>query len=139
MTKNLIETLNVSTYPLKVETSSSTLVSSKRTSSWSSRSNSTRDPSTRLSNSSNLTQVFSPSSPIWDTSSSKRSFHSLVALVSLSFLLAPRLAKWFDEVNLEQSLFEAIMDLDRSFALELRLGVRESGFGSKSWVAWYIT
>jgi len=44
-------------------------------------------------------------------------------------LLAPRLAKWFDEVNIDQSLLsgllEAIMDHDGSFGLELRLGVCE--------------
>ena len=59
------------------------------------------------------------------------------------FMLALRLAKWFDEVNLDQSLLSgllgAIIELDGSFGLELRLGVYECGFGSKSWVAWYFT
>jgi len=43
------------------------------------------------------------------------------------FLLAQRLAKQFDEVNMDQSLpirlLEAIRDLNGSFGLELRLGL----------------
>jgi len=44
-------------------------------------------------------------------------------------LLALRLAKQFDEVNMDQNLLsgllEGIMDLDGSFGLEHRLGVCE--------------
>jgi len=44
-------------------------------------------------------------------------------------MLTPRLDKLFDEVNMDQSLLirllDAIMELDGSFSLELRLGVCE--------------
>jgi len=57
-------------------------------------------------------------------------------------MLTPRVAKWFDEVNMDQSLLsgllEAIMDLDESFGRKLRLCVWVT-FGLKPWVAWYIT
>jgi len=49
--------------------------------------------------------------------------------VPLIHLLTPRHTKCFDEVNMDQNLLsgllEAIMELDESFGVELRLGVCE--------------